>query len=235
MSCGVGCCPCSGSPLQTSGHQGWWDRSQSRRLLHRCCIQRTLEKNNSLIKTRYLAYHQMTQVKDYKIDIFPCHPSQLFILLMEGLSVRISMPIHFVMVYGTLSILKFHRSLFSSATRKQQWLSYALSVRQRWPYVRVSSANIDKQCIHLFKHSRDSVKTGNSYLISRLKMALMDSLCVLLFLLRSCKVNNDNPHSNKTTYTQKWESVKEEPSFKHNVSIVYRTNTPCQSVQLRIV
>lgn len=196
MSCGVGCCPCSGSPLQTSGHQGWWDRSQSMRLLHRCCIQRTLEKNNSLIKTRYLAYHQMTQVKDYKIDIFPCHPSQLFILLMEGLSVRISMPIHFVMVYGTLSILKFHRSLFSSATRKQQWLSYALSERQRWPYVRVSSANIGKQCIHLFKHSRDSVKTGNSYLISRLKMALMDSLCVLLFLLRSCKVNNDNPQSN---------------------------------------
>lgn len=31
----------------------------------------------------------MTQVRDYKIDIFPCHPSHLFIPLMEGLSVHI--------------------------------------------------------------------------------------------------------------------------------------------------
>lgn len=79
----------------------------------------------------------MTQVKDYKIDIFPCHPSQLFILLMEGLRVRISMIILFVKVYGTLSNLRLIRSVFSSATRKQQWLSYSPSEQQRWPYVRV--------------------------------------------------------------------------------------------------
>lgn len=117
----------------------------------------------SLITARYLAYHQMTQVKDYKIDIFPCHPSRLFILLMEGLSVHISMLIHFVKVYGILSNLRFIRSLFSSATRKQQWLSYSLSEQQRWPYVRereralAMQANIKDMRFHLFKRSRDSV------------------------------------------------------------------------------
>ena len=54
-------------------------------------------------RIQHLAYHQITQVKDYKIDILPCHPSQLLFLLMEGLSVHISMPIHFVLVYYPIS------------------------------------------------------------------------------------------------------------------------------------
>lgn len=67
---------------------------------------------------------------------------------MEGLSVRISMPIHFVMVHGTLSNLKFIKPLLSSATRKQQWLSYPLSERQRWPYITETSGNVGKHYIH---------------------------------------------------------------------------------------
>lgn len=114
----------------------------------------------SVITTTYLAYYQMTQVKDYKIDISPCHPSQLFILLMEGLRVRISMIIQFVKVYGTLSNLRFIRSVFLSATRKQQRLSIP-HLNSRGGHASASApaveANVIYMRFHLFKRSEDSV------------------------------------------------------------------------------
>lgn len=133
----------------------------------------------------------MTQVKDYKIDIFPCHPSQLFIRLMEGLRVRISMIIQFVKVYGTLSNLRFIRSVFSSATRKQQRLSYSLSEQQRWPHVTECSSDGGKHYIH--EISFIAALQGFSLklaAISWLKTASVGICKFLSLLWRTCQVNN---------------------------------------------
>ncbi len=155
---------------------------------------------------------------------------------MEGLSVHISMHIHFVMVYGTLSNLKFIRPLFSSATRKQQWLSYSLSEQQRRPNVRESSGNVGKHYIHevSFIQALQGFSLKLASLIFRLKTAFNGYFLSPLLLWRTGKVNDGKPKSNKTTQTAKrWESMKDRPSLNWIVSVICCTNTLCQSVQLR--